>query len=64
MISRTDHTKFLGIYIDENLNFKHHINEVASKISKSVGILFKLEYYVPEPVLKLIYLSFIRPYLI
>ena len=50
--------------IDQNLNFKYHINHIASKISKSVGILFKLKYFLPSEVLKLIYLSFIHPYLI
>ena len=62
-IQQTDHTKFLGLIIDQNLNFKYHINYISSKISKSVGILFKLKYFLPNDVLKLIYLSFIHPYL-
>ena len=63
-IGQTDHTKFLGILIDQNLNFKHHINYIASKLSKSVGILYKLKYFLPETVLKLLYFSFVHPYLV
>ena len=40
-IKREKVTKFLGVYIDENINWKHHINTVCSKISKSIGILYK-----------------------
>ena len=34
-------TKFLGIFIDENFPWKQHIDIVSSKISKSIGILYK-----------------------
>ena len=27
--------KFLGVYLDQNLNFKYHINQINSRISKS-----------------------------
>ena len=31
-------TAFLGVALDENLNWKAHILHVANKISKSIGI--------------------------
>ena len=34
-------TKFLGVFFDENLSWKQHIDIVSSKISKSIGILYK-----------------------
>ena len=34
-------TKFLGIFIDKNLISKYHIEHVRSKISKSIGIMYK-----------------------
>ena len=40
-IERENATKLLGILIDENLSWKHHINEVSTKISKSIHILYK-----------------------
>ena len=33
--------KFLGIYIDENLTWKPHINYVCKKISKSIRIIYR-----------------------
>ena len=40
-IKRECVTKFLGLLIDENLTWKPHIDSVNTKISKSVGILYK-----------------------
>ena len=34
--------KYLGIYIDEQLNFKCYIECIEQKISRAVGILAKL----------------------
>ena len=36
-----DKVKYLGIYIDEKLHFKYHINIVCCKINKVVGTLWK-----------------------
>ena len=33
--------KCLGVYIDENLTWKSHINYVCKKISKSIGIIYR-----------------------
>jgi len=55
--------KFLGVYIDERLTWDNHIQQVASKLSKNIGILAKLKYTVPQKVLCLIYNSLVLPYL-
>ena len=34
-IELVKYTKFLGVYIDEELSRKHHIDQVVSKISKT-----------------------------
>ena len=41
VLEQIDNTKFLGVYIDQHLTWKTHINFIAAKISKSVGILYK-----------------------
>ena len=51
--------KFLGITIDTSLTFKGHINEIISKIDKTIGILYKYKRHVPQSVLKSIYFSLI-----
>jgi len=55
--------KYLGIYFDENLSWKFHINLICTKISKTVGVIAKLRYYVPRKVLFTLYNSLILPYI-
>ena len=31
----TNHTKFLGVHIDESMSWKYHLGDVCSKISSS-----------------------------
>ena len=38
---RDSATKFLSVLIGENLSWKQHINDVSTKILKSIGILYK-----------------------
>ena len=56
-------TKFLGVYIDQHLEWKTHVNFIAAKISKSVGLLYKAKYYLPSNSLLTLYYALIYPYL-
>ena len=40
-VTRVQSSKFLGIIIDENLNWKPHIQLVKSKLSKTLSIIYK-----------------------
>ena len=55
------HCKYLGILIDNKLNFKQHIQLVESKIAKLVGILNKLRHIFPSSALLLIYFALVHP---
>ena len=55
--------KHLGIHLDEELTFKHHINEKINKANKGIGIICKLDNILPRSALFTIYRSFIRPHL-
>ena len=57
-----DYVKFLGVLIDKNLTWKPHIDHIASKISKIVGILARIRHHVPFNILLQIYRSLIFPY--
>ena len=63
VIPITHVTKFLGVHIDSNLKFDHHINIISKKLSKSIGLLYKLNKYLPNHVLKILYCTLIHPYL-
>ena len=62
-IDRENVTKFLGLPIDKNFTGKQHINDVNTKISKSIGILYKSRGTVKQTLLKQLYFSFIHCYL-
>ena len=55
---------FLGITINNKLNWNSHINKVTNKISKTVGILNKLRSFLPSGVLQTIYNTLILPHII
>ena len=40
-LEQVDNFKFLGVYIDQHLTWKTHVNFFAAKISESVGLLYK-----------------------
>ena len=42
LLKQKHDVNFLGVYIDENLYWKPHIYHVCNKISKSIGILYKI----------------------
>jgi hypothetical protein len=54
---------YLGIVLNENLNWKSHVDFISKKISKVVGVLNKLKYTLPGHVLLIIYNSLILPHL-
>ena len=62
-IQQTQYTKFLGVLFDQHLTFNEHINYVSAKISKSIGILYKLNKYLPQNILTTLYLTLVQPYL-
>ena len=63
-INSTDDIKFLGIYVDKHLTFKSHVNSICNKISKIVGLLFRLNNILPLDALKILYTSFLIPHLL
>ena len=55
--------KYLGILIDSHLTWKHHIDHIAIKISRTIGLISKLRHFVPKRTLINIYRSLVAPYL-
>ena len=49
--------------IDKNLSWKIHIDNVATKLSKTVGLIAKLRHFGPQHTLLNIYRTLISPYL-
>ena len=54
-IEEKNYIKYLGMCIDKNLNWAPHIQHINSKISKNLGILFRLRHFLTLNTLKQIY---------
>ena len=51
----SEYVKYLGIVIDEHLNWGEHIDNIAGRLSRTVGMLSKIRHYVNESTLRMIY---------
>ena len=58
---QTDHTKLLGLKLDDELNFECHIDAICKKISKCICIFKNFRNYLPQSELNLFYNSMIKP---
>ena len=62
-VSQASSQKHLGLTLDNRLTFDQHLTNVSNKISKTIGLLRKLQNILPRPALLTIYKCFIRPHL-
>ena len=46
-LENKDYVKFLWVLIDKHLTWKQHVDSIASKISKIVGLIARLWHHVP-----------------
>ena len=63
-VEKCSHVKYLGVFIDDKLNFKHHVDTLCTKISKMIGILSKLRHYANLDILKQVYYGLVYPHMI
>ena len=56
--------KYVGVQIDDDLNFKSHIQLLHNKLSRAVGIMFKVKNFFPKKVLTLIYHAIFNSHLL
>ena len=62
-IDFVNHARFLGVFIDNRINFRYHINYVANKLSKHAGILYRIRNDLTMSARLTYYNSFVLPYL-
>ena len=63
-IGKKSFCKFLGVYIDENLDWHEHIDTCKSKLSCSLYAINKVKRLVSSECLKMMYYSLVYPHLI
>jgi len=55
--------RYVVVTIDNNLSWKNHVDHVAIKITRTVGLICKLRHLLPRHTLLTIYRSLVTPYL-
>ena len=63
LIKSVNKAKYLGTLLDAKLTFSDHIKALETKVSRSVGILSKLKYFLPQDALLKLYYALIHSHL-
>ena len=63
-IQQVDNTTFLGVIIDDDLNWSNHTSYNNSKIAKEIGVICRARKFFSKTALIDLYYAFIFPYLI
>ena len=64
VLDRVSHTKFLGIYIDEKLQWDYHINYCKKKVSSGIYAMNACKHLLLPCHLRTLYFSLIHPHLL
>ena len=62
-IMEVNETKFLGVIIDNNLNWKPHITYISKKVAKGIGTILKARKVFNNATLSTLYFILVYPYL-
>ena len=63
-IERKFSTKYLGIHIDEDLNWQSHIQSVSDKLMKLCGIFYKIRNFLPLETVKVLYYTLVNSHIV
>ena len=63
MVQMRESGDFLGVTLDSKLKFDLHIDNICKKVSRSIGVLFKLQNLLNTDILRQLYFALIFPYL-
>ena len=62
-VSQETCVKFLSVLLDSTLSWKLHLIELSKKLSRAVGLLYKIRHYTPLETFKLLYFGIFYPFL-
>ena len=61
-LKQNQHIKYLGVLIDEKMNWQYHIASVCARIAQNTGIFYKLRHFLTPRQLRQIYHTLIYPH--
>ena len=62
-INTCNNVKYLGITLEENLDWNPHLSLLKSKLNRAIGLLCKIRHYVPKFLLKTLYYTIFHSHL-
>ena len=62
MIRRVDHTKSLGLTIDDRLSWSNHVDEICRKVSSAIGDSKRIRHFILANAALQIYNALILPH--
>ena len=63
LIEQKSEARFLGVIVDENLTWSRHVKTVRSKMTRYLGLMYKLKSQLPVKVRIQIYHSFVQSHI-
>ena len=64
LLESSDSIKYLGVYLDSTLNWKHHCEILSKKLKRANGMLMKIRHFVQEKELRSIYFALFSSHLL
>ena len=64
VLERVPNISFLGVIMDECMNWNAHILSIKSKIARSIGIISRYKDFLPEKTLLTLYNTLVYPHLL
>ena len=62
-LPQVSETKFLGVWIDSNLNWKMHVEKIISKLRKGIGLLNRGKHVLTSGAKKILYFAQVHSHL-
>ena len=62
-IKQVSSIKYLGVILDNQLNWQEHIKNIQTKLARITGIFYKIRHYVPTKILLMLYNALAGSYL-
>ena len=56
--------KYLGVILDQHLDWKEHLSYILPKLNRGIGLLSKIRHYVPKFLLRTLYFCLFNSHLI
>ena len=62
MIERVEKFKYLGVLFDPQLSWDDHVNYLSSNISKRIGVICRVKYYLPSKTVNMLAQALVFPH--